>query len=202
MTEPLMFTSKCNNITMQLAQWGAGEDCILCVHTIIVLWSDHGYHVGEKNTFQKQNLWERATKVPLVLAGPGVPVGETRQQQAGLIDIYPTLLDLAGLPENPVNAGHSLVPLLNDASAEWDHPVITQWRRNRDDWDRRGQAVQMGAWRYSLWGDGSEELYNHDDDPNEWTNLAFDRDTALQHRKLMDKLKAHLPTDFYTFTPR
>jgi arylsulfatase A-like enzyme len=171
-------------------------------NTIVVLWSDHGYLLGEKNTFQKHNLWERSGKVPLIVAGPGVPAGETRDQQAGLIDIYPTLLDLAGLPENPVNAGHSLVPLLADASAEWEYPVITQWRRNRDNWDRRGQAVQMGAWRYSLWGDGSEELYNHADDPNEWTNLANDPATAEKHRELMDQLKAHLPADFYTMVPR
>ncbi|MEE4217824.1 MAG: sulfatase [Xanthomonadales bacterium] len=171
-------------------------------NTIVVLWSDHGYHLGEKNTFQKHSLWERSGKVPLVLAGPGVPKGETRNQAVGLIDIYPTLLDLAGLPENPVNAGHSLKPLLDDASMDWDNPVITQWRRNRDNWDRRGQAVQYGPWRYSLYGDGSEELYNHADDPNEWNNLAADTDAAARHRELMDKLKAFLPADYYTFTPR
>ena len=171
-------------------------------NTIVVLWSDHGYLVGEKNTFQKHNLWERSGKVPLIVAGPGVPKGETRKQQAGLIDIYPTLLDLADLPENPVNAGHSLVPLLDDATMEWEYPVITQWRRNRDNWDRRGQAVQMGEWRYSLYGDGSEELYNHAEDPNEWTNLAADPETAAQYREMMDRLKTHLPADFYTMTPR
>jgi arylsulfatase A-like enzyme len=171
-------------------------------NTIVVLWSDHGYLVGEKNTFQKHNLWERSSKVPMIVAGPGVPAGETRNQQVGLIDIYPTLLDLAGLSENPVNAGHSLKPLLADATMEWDYPVITQWRRNRDNWDRRGQAVQMGSWRYSYYGDGSEELYNHADDPNEWTNLAFDPETAAQYRELMDRLKAYLPADFYTMEPR
>lgn len=171
-------------------------------NTVVVLWSDHGYLLGEKNTFQKHNLWERSGKVPLVFAGPGVPEGETRDQAVGLIDIYPTLLDLASLPENPVNAGHSLVPLMDDAASEWDHPVITQWRRDRDNWDRRGQAVQLGHWRYSLWGDGSEELYNHAEDPNEWYNLAADPETAAEHRELMDRLKSYLPQAFYSFEPR
>jgi len=171
-------------------------------NTIIVLFSDHGYLLGEKNTFQKQNLWERANKVPLIIAGPNIPQDQRRQQTVGLIDIYPTLLDLAGLPANPVNQGHSLKPMMNDASLAWDIPTITQWRRNKksEDIDLRGQSVQSGPWRYSLYGDGSEELYNHQDDPNEWTNLAADPESASQHRILMDKLKVQLPADFFTMT--
>lgn len=160
-------------------------------NTIIVLFSDHGYLLGEKNTFQKHSLWERANRVPLIFAGPGVPEAASRDQGVGLIDIYPTLLELAGLPENPVNEGHSLAPIINDAGATWDHPVITQLSRNQ----RIGQAVQYGPWRYSLYGDGSEELYNHDSDPNEWTNLAAD--ASKEHRVMMDDLKAKLPADFF-----
>jgi len=168
-------------------------------NTIVVLFSDHGYLLGEKNTFQKQNLWERANKVPLIIAGPNIPRGESRQQTVGLIDIYPTLLDLASLPANPVNEGHSLKPILSDAGLAWEIPAITQWRRKKgDDMDLRGQSVQSGPWRYSLYGDGSEELYNHQDDPNEWTNLAADPKSASQHRLLMDELKVHLPADFFT----
>ena len=167
-------------------------------NTIVVLFSDHGYLLGEKNTFQKQNLWERANKVPLIIAGPDIPRGEVRQQTVGLIDIYPTLLDLTGLPANPVNQGHSLTPILSDADIAWDYPTISQWRRKKgEDVDLRGQSVQSGPWRYSLYGDGSEELYNHENDPHEWTNLAADTETAAQHRILMDNLKAQLPTDFF-----
>ena len=172
------------------------EESAYADNTIIVLFSDHGYLLGEKNTFQKHSLWERANKVPLIFAGPGVTQGASREQGVGLIDIYPTLLDLAGLPANPVNEGQSLTPVINDPDATWDYPVITQLRRN----DRIGQAIQSGPWRYSLYGDGSEELYNHDDDPNEWANLAADPASAEQYRALIDSLKSQLPMDFFEET--
>ena len=143
-------------------------------------------------------MWERANKVPLIIAGPNLPQGESRAQTVGLIDIYPTLLDLAGLPANPVNQGRSLKPILRDADITWDYPTITQWRRGQDeDVDLLGQSIQSGPWRYSLYGDGSEELYNHQDDPNEWTNLAADPKSAEQHRSLMDELKDQLPAGFF-----
>ncbi|NIP16710.1 MAG: sulfatase-like hydrolase/transferase [Xanthomonadales bacterium] len=171
-------------------------------NTVVLLFSDHGYLLGEKNTFQKQNLWERANKVPLIVAGPGVPQGETRAQTAGLIDIYPTLVDLAGLPANPVNEGHSLVPVMDDPGAPWSHPAISQWRRTFDDGDDyRGQSVQRGPWRYNLYGDGSEELYNHDADPNEWSNLAADPASAEEHRALMDELKGLMAGGYFTMEP-
>jgi len=170
-------------------------------NTIIVLFGDHGYFIGEKNTFQKHALWERANKVPLIIAGPNLPQGEKRDQTVGLIDIYPTLLDLAKLPVNPVNQGHSLAPLLANADASWDYPAITQYRRTGDDdIERFGQAIQSGPWRYSFYADGSEELYNHDNDPNEWTNLAADPESAMQHRELMDSLNNQLPADFFEET--
>lgn len=168
-------------------------------NTIVMLWSDHGYLLGEKNTFQKQNLWERANKVPLIVAGPGLPEGETREQTVGLIDIYPTLVDLAGLPANPVNEGRSLAPVLADSDIDWNYPTLTQWRRIfDDDVEYRGQSVQSGPWRYSLYGDGSEELYNHESDPFEWTNLASDPATAEQHRASMDELKAQMKGEYFT----
>ena len=90
------------------------------------------------------------------------------------------------------------MPLLGDADASWDCPAITQYRRTGDDdVTRIGQAIQSGPWRYSLYADGSEELYNHEDDPNEWTNLAADPDSAMHHRELMDELKDQLPADFF-----
>lgn len=170
-------------------------------NTIVVLVSDHGYHLGEKNTFQKQALWERANKVPIIFAGPNVPEGGMRDQTVGLIDVYPTLLELAGLPANTVNEGRSLQPVLSDADLAWDYPTISQWanghKTDEGNITLKGQAVQLGPWRYSIYGDGSEELYNHASDPNEWTNLAAPQ-YAQKHRKLMDKLKAYLPTSFFT----
>jgi arylsulfatase A-like enzyme len=167
-------------------------------NTIVVLFSDHGYLLGEKNTFQKHSLWERANKVPLIIAGPNLPRGESREQTVGLIDIYPTLLDLAGLPANPVNQGRSLRPVLSDADNQWEYPAITQLRRGgTDNVKFMGQAIQSGPWRYSLYGDGSEELYNHENDPNEWTNLAANAESAQQHRELIDSLRNQLPADFF-----
>ena len=170
-------------------------------NTIVILVSDHGYMLGEKNTYQKQALWERANKVPMIIAGPGLPKGEKRQQPVGLIDLYPTMLDLADLPKNKVNVGHSLKPILLDADTKWDHPVISQWQdrpnKKGSKYYLTGQSVQVGAWRYSLYGDGSEELYNHTSDPNEWTNLANDPTTAAKHRLMMNKFQSHLSTDFF-----
>ena len=174
------------------------EDSPYADNTIVVLLSDHGYHLGEKNTTQKHALWERANKIPLIIAGPGLPEGQSREQTVGLLDVYPTLLDLAGLPPNPVNEGHSLKPILNHADLEWDYPTITQYvRPDVEGADYRGQTVQSGPWRYSLYGDGSEELYNHDDDPNEWTNLAADPARREQHSELIESLKEQLPAGFF-----
>jgi arylsulfatase A-like enzyme len=133
-------------------------------NTIVVLWSDHGYHMGEKNTFQKQSLWERSSHVPLILAGPGVRPGRC-DRVVSLLDLYPTLLAMCGLPANPRNEGRSLVPLLRDPSADWPYPAITGWKE-------QSFAVQTERFRYIRYGDGSEELYDHRHDPDEWTNLA------------------------------
>jgi arylsulfatase A-like enzyme len=134
-------------------------------NTIIVLWSDHGYHMGEKNTFQKQSLWERSSHVPLVIAGPQVKAGQRCERVVSLLDLYPTLLDLCKLPANPKNQGRSLKPLLDDPAREWPYPAITGWLKN-------SFAVQTERHRYIRYGDGSEELYDHQTDLKEWTNLA------------------------------
>lgn len=171
-------------------------------NTIVILVSDHGYMLGEKNTFQKQALWERANKVPMIIAGPGLPKGEKRSQTVGLIDLYPTMLDLTGLPSNAANVGHSLKPILLDTDTKWNYPVISQWKDTAIKKGKgkkqylMGQAIQAGPWRYSLYGDGSEELYNHDVDPDEWTNLASKPNVTAEHRKLMDLFKTKLPANF------
>lgn len=151
-------------------------------NTIIVLWSDHGYHMGEKNTFQKHSLWERSSHVPLVIAGPGQQAGRRCDRVVSLLDLYPTLLDMCGLPPNPVNEGRSLVPLLKDPLKRWPYPAITGWKNG-------SFAVQNESYRYIRYGDGSEELYDHAKDPNEWTNLADKPGLA----KIKAGLAKHLP---------
>ncbi len=135
--------------------------------TIVVLWSDNGWHLGEKAITGKNSLWERSTHVPLIFAGPGIAAGGVCTQPAELLDIYPTLLAAAGLPARDGLEGHSLMPQLQDAAAPRAWPAITT--ANADN-----HSVRTARWRYIRYGDATEELYDLVTDPNEWTNLAHD----------------------------
>lgn len=135
--------------------------------TIVVLWSDHGWHVGEKGISGKNSLWERSTRVPLIFAGPGVMTGSVCTQPAELLDIYPTLLAATGLPARDGLEGHSLIPQLHDPATPRPWPAITT--HNADN-----HAVRTTRWRYIRYADGSDELYDMATDPNEWTNLVND----------------------------
>lgn len=156
-------------------------------NTIIVLWSDHGYHMGEKNTFQKQSLWERASHVPLVIAGPGITGRRQCDRVVSLLDLYPTLLELCKLPTNAKNEGHSLVPLLKEPTQPWDYPAIIGWKKN-------SFAVQNEQYRYIRYSDASEELYDHKNDPHEWTNIAAQTDMT----SIKEQLGAHIPATAQT----
>ena len=135
--------------------------------TVVVLWSDHGWHLGEKGITGKNSLWERSTRVPLIFAGPGIAPGARCAQPVELLDLYPTLVELAGLPSKRGLEGHSLVPLLKDSEAPRPWPAITTHNQGN-------HAVRSRDWRYIRYADGSEELYDHRADPNEWKNLASD----------------------------
>lgn len=136
--------------------------------TIVVFWGDHGWHLGQKEHWRKFALWEEATRVPLIVVAPGVTTpGSRSDRTVSLMDLYPTLVELAGLPSKPGLEGVSLVPLLKDSKASWDHPAVTTHGRNN-------HAVRSERWRYIRYADGSEELYDHDNDPHEWANLAGD----------------------------
>ena len=139
--------------------------------TIIVLWSDHGYHLGEKLISGKNTLWDRSTRVPLVFAGPGIASGAECRRSVELLDIYPTLVELAGLPARDGLEGQSLVPQLQDADTPRDRPAITT--HNHDN-----HGVRSEDWRYIRYADGSEELYDMRQDPNEWHNLVGDPEMA------------------------
>ena len=136
-------------------------------NTIVVLWSDHGWHLGEKEITGKNTLWDRSTRVPLIFAGPGVSRDARCARPAELLDIYPTLLELAGLPRNEHLEGLSLVPQLRDAAAKRERPAITT--HNHDN-----HGIRTEDWRYIVYADGAEELYDMRTDPQEWTNLAND----------------------------
>jgi len=156
-------------------------------NTIIVLWSDHGYHLGDKECCVKFTLWEKANRVPFIIVAPGVTKPGSRcARPVGLIDIYPTLLDLAALPPKADNDGQSLVPLLKDPQAKWKRPALmTEGRGNH--------AIRTDRWRYIRYSDGQEELYDHTQDPWEWKNLAGDaqfKKVIAEHKKWLPKKEA------------
>ena len=135
-------------------------------NTIIVLWGDHGWHLGEKNHWRKHALWDVSTRTPLIFSAPrGVAKDKLCQRPVSLIDIYPTLIDLCGLPKRRGLDGQSLKSLLENPERKWDRPVVITYGLNN-------HAVQTERWRYIRYRDGGQELYDHERDPNEWTNLA------------------------------
>jgi arylsulfatase A-like enzyme len=150
--------------------------------TVVVLWSDHGFHLGEKGITGKNSLWERSTRVPLVFAGPGVVRGASSARPVELLDIYPTLIELLGLPPKTGLEGASLVPLLRDARARRDQPAITTHNPGN-------HSVRSERWRYIRYADGTEELYDLLGDPNEWRNLAGDP----SHASVVAEHKRWLP---------
>jgi choline-sulfatase len=146
-------------------------------NTVVVLWSDHGWHLGEKGITGKNTLWERSTRVPLIFAGPGVSASAKCARPAELLDMYPTLLDLCGLPPNKALEGTSLVPQLKDAKAARERPAITTHNPGN-------HAVRTEKWRYIVYADGSEELYSNAADPHEWNNLAKEAKFAEVKKEL------------------
>jgi len=144
----------------------AFEDSGLKDNTVVVLWGDHGWHLGEKHHWRKFALWEEATRAPLIWVAPGVtPKNQICSRTVDFMSIYPTLCDLTGVAEPDHLDGISIKPLLENPDAEWNHPAVTTHGRNR-------HAVRSERWRYIRYEDGSEELYDHDVDPYEWTNVA------------------------------
>jgi arylsulfatase A-like enzyme len=133
--------------------------------TIVVLWSDHGFHLGTKERWGKRSLWEAATRVVLMISVPGGQRAARCDRPVGLIDLYPTLIDLCGLPSVTGLEGHSLSPLLDNPQAPWSRPTLTTFGQNN-------HAVRSQSWRYITYTDGSEELYDRRNDPQEFHNLA------------------------------
>ena len=153
-------------------------------NTIVILYTDHGYHLGEKQRWSKFSLWERTTNVPFMIRVPGGAKG-TSTRPVELLSIYPTLIDLCALTPNKEIEGVSLKPLLKNPNANWKHVAVSTLGQNN-------HAIRDERWRYIRYADGSEELYDHQTDPNEWHNLASIRATPL-HAEVIARLKKHLP---------
>ena len=144
-------------------------------NTIICFWSDHGWHLGEKEHWRKFALWEETTRAPLLWVVPGVTKpGSVCERTVDFMSIYPTLCDLCGIGTPKHVEGRSLRPLLADPKAAWEQPALTTYTFG-------SHAVRNEGWRYIRYRNGDEELYDETADPNEWKNLA--RDPAVTDRK-------------------
>ena len=146
--------------------------------TIVMLWSDHGWHLGEKLHWRKFSLWEEATHNVFMVSAPGVTkAGGRCSRTVSLLDVYPTLLDLCSLPAKKGLEGKSLLPLLKNPTAGWSRPAVTTFRQGN-------HSVRSEKWRYIRYKDWTEELYDHEKDPMEWTNLAGNPESVPVKKEL------------------
>ena len=155
-------------------------------NTIVILWSDHGWHLGEKQKYGKTQLWQESCRVPLMVKVPGVtPNNKKSMGVVNLIDMYPTLLDLCGLPENPENEGRSFADLIRNPDMDWSEPTLT-------DYGYGGHRIYDGRYSYIVFtSKGTEELYDHQADPMEWHNLVSNPEYA----EVKARLKSYVPTE-------
>jgi arylsulfatase A-like enzyme len=155
-------------------------------NTIIVVWSDQGFHHGEKGHWGKHTLWQRTTHVPFIWAGKGIPENEKVAATVSLIDMYPTLKELCHLPHDQKLDGVSLAASLKNPSATEDRNVFIPHN------ERESYAVVNMDWRYIHYKDGAEELYRAKVDPNEWNNLA----DQIEYRPVMQAMQKTAPAKF------
>ena len=150
---------------------------------VVVLWADHGWHLGEKLHWRKFTLWEEATRNILVFIAPGITKkGGRCIEPVSLIDIYPTLIDLCDLTSNKKLEGKSLLPQLKDPAKEREEPALTTYGKGN-------HSLRSKHWRYIRYHDGTEELYDHRKDPMEWTNLA----SKKKFLEIKEKFRTYLP---------
>ncbi|WP_293896945.1 sulfatase [Sporocytophaga sp.] len=164
----------------------------LSENTIIVLWSDHGYNLGQHGQWMKQSLFENSARVPLIISVPGQG-GKASSRTVELLDIYPTLAELCGLPAPKYLQGKSLTALLKNPAATWDKPAFTQVKRK----DFMGRSIRTERWRYTEWDEGKAgiELYDHQNDSNEFTNLANDPKYSETVKELSVRLRKNYTTN-------
>jgi arylsulfatase A-like enzyme len=155
-------------------------------NTYIVLYTDHGFHLGEKERWAKRSLWEDGTRTPLIIVGPGVAKGKVCKKPVQLLDIYPTLLDMTGLKSDSKLEGNSLVKLLKNPSAEWPHLARTSFGVGNI-------SIRSERYRYIHYNDGTEEFYDHSKDAHEWNNLIKRPEMA----ELVKNHRAALPKKFH-----
>ncbi|NUQ65352.1 MAG: sulfatase [Pirellulales bacterium] len=190
------------SITFVDAQVGRVLDALerlgLAENTIVVFTSDHGYHLGEHGLWQKLSLFEESARVPLIIAAPGVSQGGAANAPVGLIDVYPTLAELCGVKAPGNLQGQSLTAMLKDPAAAGRGWALSQVTRGGKENRFFGYTLRTSRWRYTEWADGQKgrELYDHEADPRELTNLAADPSEAETVEELSRKLREAVKTTF------
>ena len=171
-------------------------------NTIVILVSDHGWTMGEKDHVYKNSLWEESTRIPMTIRAPGVSKPNSKvEHPVSLIDIYPTLLDLAGLDNKTIKNekgkpldGHSLKPFLENPNTEkWNGPkgalsVVYSSDKNKNNTANHHYSLRTKDWRYIIYDSGNEELYNNSSDPKEWNNLLYNK-THPKRNEMVEILK-------------
>jgi len=161
-------------------------------NTVVVLWADHGYEIGEKGSFGKHTLWSESTRVPLIFKFPRVNSTQTIHSPVELLDIYPTLIDLTQLPKNPLNEGRSLLPLMQGSNDDRALAITTYGRNNN--------SLINQTHRYIRYEDGSEELYDLRIDPDERNNLADRIDSGPIKQAMMNRIpKLNVPWSVHSY---
>jgi len=153
-------------------------------NTYVVLFSDHGFHLGEKERFAKRSLWEDGARVPMIIVGPDIPKGKVINKPVQLLDIYPTLLELCHLKPDPNHEGNSLVSLLKNTDAEWPHYARTCFGPGN-------YAIISERYRFIQYNDGSEEFYDHESDPQEWYNVI----SRPEYNEVIGQHRIQVPTN-------
>lgn len=156
-------------------------------NTYIVLYTDHGFHQGEKERYAKRSIWQDGAGVPMMISGPGIAKGKVCNKPVQLLDIYPTLLDLTNLKANPKHEGNSLKPLLENPNANWSHVA-------RCSFGPGNVAIISESHRYIHYNDGTEELYDRKADLHEWNNIA----TNPEMKAILKMHRARLPKTYHT----
>ena len=154
-------------------------------NTIIIFLGDHGYHLGERSRWNKNTLFDRSCRAPLIIAAPGAKAGQVFRAPVEFVDIYPTVVELCGLQAPHALAGKSLRPVLEDPTRAHKPAAFTLVTRSPQ---KFGQSVRTERWRFTQWSDGTSELYDHDTDPEETRDLS----TSSEHAATIAELKERL----------
>jgi arylsulfatase A-like enzyme len=159
-------------------------------NTVVIFWSDQGYHHGEKGHWGKETLWQRTTHIPFIWAGPGMARQAKVDATVSAMDLFPTLVDVCHLKPDPGLEGQSLATVLRDPAQAKDRNVLMC------EVHPGGYTIMNRQWRYIHYADGGEELYNEAEDPNEWNNLAFDPVSYKKYLSVMEELRKSAPKQF------